>query len=113
MGPCNEEKGLPAGRYMAIQKAYDIKCYMFGSTRSLGLVGWGRCDQFMSIHGELNLRTAHIINRVRNEVSLEELRSFFCELCQHIIHRTAKKEQFWNMDETGFIQKQNSRKVFL
>ena len=35
----------------------------------------------------------------------------FCELCQNIIEPTIKKEELWNIDETGFVQKPNSRKV--
>ena len=65
----------------------------------------------MSRHGELTLRMAQVIKRARNEVRLEGLWGFSCEICQHIIKRTIKKEQLWNMDETGSIQKQKSRKV--
>ena len=84
---------------------------MFGSMHSVGLVVCECCDQFMSIHGKLTLRTAQSIKRARNEASLDGLPSFFCKLCHHIIERTIKKLQLLNMDEIGFIQQQDSCKV--
>ena len=96
---------------MIIQKDSEIRRYMFGSMHSFGLVSRGWCDRFMSRHNKLTLIMAQVIKGARNEASLEGLWSFFWELCQHIIERTIKKEHFFNMDETGFIQKQNSRKV--
>ena len=98
------------GRELIIHKASEIHCYMFGSMRSVGSVGRVWCDQFMSQYGELTLRASQVTG-VRNKASLEGLRIFFCELCQHIIKRTIKKEQLWNMDEAVFIQKQKLRKV--
>ena len=59
----------------------------------------------------MNLITPQVIKWARNETHLEEMQSIFCELFQHIIKRTIKKEMFWNMDETAFIQKQNPCKV--
>ena len=56
---------------------------------------------------------AQVVKRVCNEAIFEGLRSFFCELCQHIIERKIKKEQVWNMDDTGFIERKNKRKVVL
>ena len=38
-------------------------------------------------------------------------RASFAKLFQNIIERKIKKYQLWNMDETGFIKKQSSRKV--
>ena len=84
-------KGLPLGQETIVQKASEIKCYIFGSTRSIGSVGRGYCEKFMSRHGELTLGTPQIIRRARNEASLEGLQSFFYELCQHIIEQTIKK----------------------
>ena len=48
MESCHSEKGLPMGREMITHKSYYIHRYMFGSMRSVGLVGQGWCDQFMS-----------------------------------------------------------------
>ena len=86
-----QNQGLPVGRKMVTQKAYEIHRYMFGSMRSVGLVCWGWCDLFMSRHGKLTLRTAQVIKRAGNNASLEGLRSFFCNLCQHIIKQRIKK----------------------
>ena len=36
---------------------------------------------------------------------------FFNELLQHTIERRLTPDRLWNMDETGFSQKQKSRKV--
>ena len=80
-----QKQGLSVGRETIIHKASEIHRHMFGSMCSYGSVGWGWRDQFMSQHGELALRTPQVIKRVRNEASLEGPRSFFCELCQHII----------------------------
>ena len=54
----------------------------------------------MGRHGVLTLRTYQVVKRAWNGASLEGLRNFFYEICQ--------KGQLWNMDKTGFIQKQNS-----
>ena len=86
-----KKQGLPMGRETTIQKAYEIHHYIFDSMRSVGLVGWGWCDQFISRHGKLTLRTAHVIKWARNKASLEGLWSFFFEIYQHIIERTRKK----------------------
>ena len=80
-----QKQGLLVGQDIISQKNFEIHRYMFGSMRSVGSAGRGCCDLFMSQHGELTLRTDQVINRARNEASLEELRRFFCELCQHII----------------------------
>ena len=85
------KQGLPMGREMMIQKTSEIHRYMFGSTRSVGSVGQGWCDRFMSRLGELTLRKAQVIKRSRDEASLEGLQSLFCKPCQHIIERTIKK----------------------
>ena len=66
---------------MIIQKASEIHRYMFGFMRSVGLVVYGLCDQFMSQHIKLTLRTDQVIKQERNEESLGGMRSFFCELC--------------------------------
>ena len=108
-----QKQGLPVGREMIIQKASEIHRYMFVSMRYVGLIGWGRCERFTSRHGKLTLRTAQVIKRARKEAISETLQSLFCKICQHIIEWTTEKEQLWNIDETGFIQKQNSRKVFV
>ena len=86
-----QKQGLLVGRDMIIQKASEIHCYMFGSIRSVGSVGWGWCDQFVSRQGKLALRTAQVIKRARSKAILEGLQSFFCDLRQHIIERTIKK----------------------
>ena len=86
-----QKQGLPVGREMIIQKNYEINRYMFGSIRSVGSVGWGWCDQFMSRHGELTWRTDQVIKRARNKTSLDGLWRLFCEICQHIMERTIKK----------------------
>ena len=39
-----QKQCLQVGREMIIQKASEIHCYMFGSMRSVGLVGRGWCD---------------------------------------------------------------------
>ena len=85
------KQGLPVGQEMIIQKTSEIHRYMFGSMRSVGFVGWVWRDQFMSQHGKLTLRMAQVIKRERKEASLEGLRSFFSEICQHIIEQTIKK----------------------
>ena len=85
------KRGLPLVQEMIIQKDSEIHRYMFGSTRSLGSVGWGLCEQFMIGNDELNLRTAQIINVERNEASLEGLRRFFCRICQHIMEQNDQK----------------------
>ena len=42
---------------------------------------------------------------------MEGLRSLFCEIYQHIIERTIKKEQLWNIDKIDFIHKLNFCKL--
>ena len=42
---------------------------------------------------------------------MEGLLGLFCELCQHIIERGIKSDQLWNMNKTGFIQKQKTCKI--
>ena len=83
-----QKQGLPVGREIIIQKASEIHRYMFGSMLSVGLVGRGWCDRFMSFLDESTLRTVQVIKRTRNKVRLEGLQSFFCKPCQHIINRT-------------------------
>ena len=56
-----QKQGLPVGWEMTIHKASETHRYMFGSMCSVGSVGRGWCDQFMSRHGELTLRTALVI----------------------------------------------------
>ena len=43
-----QKQGLPVGPEMITQKASEIHRYTFGSMRSVGSVGRGWCDQFMS-----------------------------------------------------------------
>ena len=86
--------GVPARWDMIIKKAQEIHWYMFGFMRSVGSVGCGWCYQFMVQQRKLTLRMAQVIKRARNEASLEGLGRFFCELCQHMIERKIKKEQF-------------------
>ena len=47
------EQGLPVEQETITQNASEIHRYMFVSMRSVGSVGWGWCDQFMSRHGKL------------------------------------------------------------
>ena len=105
------KQSLPVGLEMITQKASEIHRYIFGYMRSVGFFRRVWCDRFMSWHGELTLRTAQVIRQERKEAISERLRNFFREICQRIIKRTLKKEQLWNMYETGFINKKNSRKV--
>ena len=86
-----QKQGLPVGRKIVIQKAYEIHRYMFGSMSSVGSVRWGWCDLFMSRNDKLTLITAQVIKRAGNNASLEGLRSFFCKLCKHIIEQKIKK----------------------
>ena len=64
-----QKQDLPVGWKMIIQKTSEIHHYMFVSVCSLGSVGWGWCDKFMSWHGKLTLRTAPIIKGARNEAN--------------------------------------------
>ena len=105
------KQGLLVGQYMIIQKAYEIHRYMFGSMHSVGLVGRGCCDRFMSQNGEFSLRTTQVIKRVRKEAILEGLQSFFCEDVSAHNQADNKKEKLWNMNDNGLINKQNLRKV--
>ena len=52
-----------------------------------------------------------VIKSVRNQENLEGLRNLFCEIYQHIIERTIKKEQLWNIDKIDFIHKLNFCKL--
>ena len=72
----------------------------------------GCLERFLRRHPELSLRiSAQVIKRARNEATIEGLRMFFKELLQHTIERKLTPDRLWNMDETGFAQKQKSRKV--
>ena len=82
-----QKQGHPVGRDIIIQKAYEIHCHMFGSMRSVVPVVRGWCDQFMSQHGELTLRTAQFIKWARDNSVLEGLRRLFFKLRQHIIEK--------------------------
>ena len=75
-----QKQDLPVGREMITKKASEIHCCMISSMRSIGSVGWGWCDQFMSRLFELTLITSQVIKRARNEASLEGLRSSHCLL---------------------------------
>ena len=48
---------------------------------------------------------------MKSKEILKVMQVFFCSICQHIIYQVIKGGQLWNMDETRFIQKQNSHKV--
>ena len=88
--PVTQKKVIPVVGEMIIHKASEIQRYMFGSIRSVGLVGQGWCDRFMGRHGKLTLRTAQVIKQARNEAILEVLQSFFHDTCKNIIEQTTK-----------------------
>ena len=72
-----QKQCLQVGREIIIQKASEINRYIFGSIQSVGSVCWRWCDLFMSLYGELTLRTVQVVMQVRSEASLEGLQSFF------------------------------------
>ena len=74
-----QKQGLQVGWKMITQKVYEIHLYVFGSMCSVGSVGKGWCDIFMSRHGELTLITNQVIKCARNKARLVLLRSFFCD----------------------------------
>ena len=51
---------LPVVQEMIIQKVSEIHHYMFGSMRSVGLVGQEWRDQFISRHEKLTLKNGPI-----------------------------------------------------
>ena len=64
---------------------------MYASTRSIGSMGLGQCNQFIGWHLIFFLRSAQVINQARNKEILESLRGFFCKTTQHVIERGINK----------------------
>ena len=56
-------------------------------------------------------RTSQIIKRVRAEAMEEQLNIFAMELVKHVIKKKLTADRVFNMDKTGFPQKNKSKKV--
>ena len=94
MDLCQEELGCPGEMgYDNKEGSRDTLVHVW--LHALCWIGW--LWMVLPIYGltaQLTLRMAQVIKRARNEASLEGLGRFFCELCQHMIERKIKKEQF-------------------
>ena len=65
----------------------------------------------MNQHPLLTTRTSQVIKRVRAEATEEGLQIFTWEFMKHVTERKMTDDRIFNMDETGFFQKKNTRKV--
>ena len=81
---------------------------MYVSTHYFVSVGRGWYHLLMGWRFQLSLRSFQVIKRSSNKVSLEGMWRFFFELSYHMIERLIKENKLWDMENTGFAQKQKS-----
>ena len=106
-----QSQGYPVSRDMILIKGNEIYHAMYGNLRSSGNLKRGWLNRFMDRHPLLTTRTSQVIKRVRAEATQDGLRVFFWELLKHVLERKISPERIFNMDETGFAQKNKSKKV--
>jgi hypothetical protein len=106
-----QSHGYPISRDIALTKANAIYREMYGVTRSTGFLKRGWLERFMQRHPLLTFRTSQVIKRVRAEATEEGLLQFFWEVMKHVIERNLTSDQIFNMDETGFSNKNKTKNV--
>ena len=55
--------------------------------------------------------SSHIINRMRDEASVDYIWYFFHEISTHNIEKDIEAKSIYNIDEEGFGQKSSTKKV--
>ena len=66
---------------------------------------------FMKRHSLLTTQTSQVIKHVIYESTEEGLQIFTWGFIKHVTERKMTDDRIFNMDETGFFQKKNTRKV--
>ena len=116
VGGCDAESRLSRDNgYMILLKGNELYQAIVGkrtSPRTRCTLKQRWLDRFMKRRPLLSLRLAQGIKWVRAEASIEGLTAFFLEFLKHLFERSiVDEERLFNMDETGFGQSQNTKKV--
>ena len=105
-----QSQGYPVSRDMILVKANMLYQEMYGSTRSSGYLKKGWLNRFMDCHPTSTTQTSQVIKRVQSEAMEEGLLIFTWEFAKHVIEKQLMDDRIFNMDETGFAQKNKSKK---
>jgi hypothetical protein len=106
-----QRQGFPVSRDTILVKGNELFHELYGNTRSVGDLGRGWINRFMERHPLLTTRTSQVIKRVRAEATEDGLRTFMWEMSKHVLERGLTSDRIFNMDETGFAQKNKAKKV--
>lgn len=106
-----QRSGAPVGYEQILQKANEIHHRLHGSTRSIKdlTAGWYR--RFRKRHPKLADRVEQKESRARDSVGVDDLRRLFHTLAKLVIEHKLQPSQIFNMDETSFESRSNTRKV--